>query len=122
MSVINVKIKHKGFYSEDYLHKLQNSITLEKLKKLAEESLVDFINASPSKEIANNWGYNIKINNKKYVLDFENSFIENGYNIAVIVDVGHGTPSGKWVSGLNYLKEPIKKTYERIDKLLLEAL
>lgn len=121
MHSIKVKVKRKGLNSEKYLNDLQNSFTYDRLNEIAKESLNDFKNSSPNAEIASNWSYNITYIGKRLLLSFENSTIENGENIAVLIDIGHGTVSGKWVPGTNYLKEPIKKTYERINKLLVEA-
>ena len=76
------------------------------LKKLKE--------ASPYESIANGWSYEIKQDRKGLTIYFNNSYTENGANIALIVDIGHGTSTGKWVSGKNYIKEPIQEAYDRI--------
>lgn len=120
-STVRVKVKHQGYYSETYLKNLRNIFVEDNLKKIAEESLEDFRRASPNIEIASNWSYTLRKSNGNYSITFENSTFENGTNIAVLIDVGHGTLSGKWIPGTNYLKEPIKKTYEKINKLLMEA-
>lgn len=119
--VIKTKVKHEGFFVDKYLKNVAKSFSYEKLMQLAEKSLEDFRNASPTIEISANWSYNIVKNDGSWSVTFENSTIENGVNIAILIDVGHGTVSGKWVPGTNYLKEPIEKTYERINNLLLEA-
>lgn len=121
MSSVKVKIKQKGFKSEAYLKRINNLFTVETFTKIAEESLNDFIHASPSDEIAHGWEYHITNDSKRFVLSFDNNVIKNGINIAILVDVGHYSIHGNWIPGKNYLKEPIKKTYERIDKLLKEA-
>lgn len=119
--IIKTKIIHNGPDSRAYLQNLKKSFIYDNLKKIAEESLDDFKKASPTSEIASNWGYYIEKNNNNFILIFENSTIINGENIAIIIDAGHGTVSGKWVPGTNYLKEPVKKTYERINNLFAEA-
>lgn len=118
---IKVKVKHSGISSEKYLNYLKHSFSFDRIQQIAKESLDDFKKASPTLEIANNWSYLIKKDNRNFILSFENSTFKDGENIAIIIDIGHGTSSGKWIAGKNYLKEPIKKTYERINKLLMEA-
>ena len=44
-----------------------------------------------------------------------NSNIQNGLNIAILVDTGHATPSGRYVSGTHYIDETIKEIYKYID-------
>lgn len=121
MSKIKIKVKQSGFKSEDYLKKISTIFNENTFIKIAEESLNDFIEASPNMSIASGWSYKIENKYNKINLIFENSFFENGENIAIIIDIGHATSSGKWISGKNYLKEPIRKTYARINKLLKEA-
>lgn len=118
---INVKKKSR-FNSEKYLDTITKIIDIESLKKIADESLSDFVRASPTTEIALGWEYEIISNKNKVSLFFNNKVVENGQNIAIIIDVGHGTTDGRWISGKNYLKEPIRKTYERIINKTREAL
>lgn len=121
MHTIKAKVKHTGFSSDRYLKNLQKILTYDNLKKIAEESIEDFKLASPTNEISLNWSYAIRNDDRRIVMSFDNTTFENGENIAILIDVGHGTLSGKWVPGTHYLNEPIKKTYERINNLLVEA-
>lgn len=119
---IRTKIKRHTNKTEDYLKRATNVVPSEILLKIAEKSLNDFVEASPSKEIAEGWSYEIVSDFNKLSLIFNNSLVQNGQNIAIIVDIGHGTATGRWVSGKNYLAEPIQKTYDRIIKETWEAL
>ena len=115
---LQVEVTQSGMKSELYLAKLSSIFTNKTLKKLADESLEDFIKASPNTEIASGWSYDISMRARKMILTFNNQTFRNGDNVAIIVDIGYGTIDGKWVNGTGYLKEPIKKTYYRINKLL----
>lgn len=121
MGCTKVKVRQTGFKSEEYLQNVSKIFSRDSLRKIAEDSLEDFISASPTVEIATGWSYDINILSNKASVVFNNSTFDNGENIAIIIDVGHGTMSGKWVPGKNYLKEPIRKTYIRLDELLTEA-
>lgn len=118
---VKVKVQQSGFKSESYLMSMSTVFTSNTFTKIAKESINDFIKASPTPEIAAGWSYNVKDTGTKIVLSFENSTFENGENVAILIDVGHGTSSGNWVPGKNYLREPIKKTYKRINELFVEA-
>lgn len=121
MKSLKVRVRQKGFKSEEYLQNLSKIFSRDSLRKIAEESLDDFISASPTPEIAIGWSYDVEIRGNTASIVFNNSTFEDGANVAILLDVGHGTMSGKWVPGKNYLKEPIRKTYIRINKLLVEA-
>jgi hypothetical protein len=111
---IKTKINQNGNKTEKYLQKALTIMDLEKLKNIADESLKKFIRSSPTEEIANSWSYEIVSKGNKVSLFFNNSCVKDGVNIAIIIDIGHGTKNGYWVSGQNYLSKPIKETYDRI--------
>lgn len=98
------------------------SLDTEKVRDIADETLIKLKEASPYESIANAWSYEIKTNQKGSELIFNNSNIENGVNVAIIVDSGHASSSGKWVSGKNYIKKPISDAYKKIFKEMEEAL
>jgi len=119
---IKTTIKSHNTKTEDYLNNAIKTVSIEKLKKIADKSLHDFVVASPTTEIAVGWSYEIVSDFNKLSLIFNNSANQNGENIAIIIDVGHGTKDGHWVSGKHYLDKPIQKTYERIINETWEAL
>lgn len=120
---IKVKIKKKSNSNVDtYLDEALHIIDEAKLKNIAEESLKEFVEASPDEYIAKSWSYEIVSNKHKVSLFFNNSKIENGENIAIIIDVGHGTRDGRWISGQNYLSKPTKEAYDNIINKTWEAL
>ena len=98
---------------------LSASIDISKLKiddvqKIAEETVEKLAKASPYEDIAKGWSYSIEHDHKQVSLYFNNSFVENGLNIALLVDKGHGTSNGHWVSGKNYIDEPVREAFEKI--------
>lgn len=98
---------------------LSASIDISKLKvddiqKIAEDTLRKLAYASPYESIANGWSYTLEYEHKQVTLYFCNSCVENGLNIALLVDKGHGTSSGHWVSGKHFIDEPVREAFEKI--------
>ena len=60
---------------------------------------------------AESWDYQITINGKITSITFINTNIQNGLNVALLVEFGHGTPSGQWVEGQNYIEPVMQKVY-----------
>ena len=113
-----IKAKTTGSYKQTRKY-LSACVDITKLKtndiqKIAEETIEKLASVSPYEKIAIGWSYTIERNNKQVILYFNNSFVENGLNIALLVDRGHGTASGRWVSGKNYIEPPVQEAYERI--------
>lgn len=122
MKNFSLKEKNNNHKTEKYLYRALYIIDYNKLKKIADDSINDFILASPTSEISEGWSYDIISDKKKVSLFFNNSANQNGENIAIIIDLGHGTIDGNWVPGKNYLSEPIKKTYEKLLDVTWRAL
>lgn len=66
------------------------------------------------------WSYTIKKGLHTLSLEFNNSNIVNGYNVAVLIDVGHGTRSGGYVRGARYIhpviNEVVKELTEEVER------
>lgn len=63
---------------------------------------------------ANSWGYNVQVTNTGYVIEFTNSNIQNGVPIAIVLQYGHGTGTGGWVEGRDYINPAIQPIFDKI--------
>lgn len=60
------------------------------------------------------WNYEISYNRKETMIAFTNSNIQNGVNIAVILQYGHGTRHGGYVAGRDYINPAIQPVFDKI--------
>jgi hypothetical protein len=66
-------------------------------------------------QTAFSWSYQIiKRGNNSYVLQFNNSHVEKGVNIAIILQTGHPTRNGGWVEGRDYLTPALQPIFDEI--------
>lgn len=114
---VKIKMDNKSFdrtfkYFDDSI----SVFNLNKIKKIAEEAVEKFKEATPKKSMltANSWDYILEETPKGFSLSFINNNVKNGANIAVILDSGHATPNGKWVNGEKYLDKTTKEVYDGI--------
>lgn len=117
-----LKVKNSGSFKniENYLLKNKKSMfTEEQIINIAEKSIELFRKNTPSNsgKTAESWSYEIINENDKYSIILHNSNIQNGYNIAILVDEGHATQTGTWVSGKHYIDDTIKEILKYIDKM-----
>jgi hypothetical protein len=126
MAPITMRKKKEGLNNiKRYLVNSKIIIAQKDLEKICEETVVALKNATPksSQITAESWGYEIqKPDNNTILIYFNNSNIQNGINVALLLDTGHGTRGGKWVSGANYIDKPIQESYEKILEKTKEAL
>lgn len=63
---------------------------------------------------AASWSYNIKKEGDSYTISWTNSNRVNGVLIAVILQYGHGTGTGGYVAGRDYINPAIQPIFEQI--------
>ena len=63
---------------------------------------------------ADSWDYKIERKNGSVTINWTNSNIVNGVNIAVIIQYGHATRNGAWVEGYDYINPAIKSIFNKI--------
>jgi hypothetical protein len=72
--------------------------------------------ATPSESglTAKSWGYRIYRNRNSTGIEWYNSNENNGVNIAILLQYGHGTGTGGYVSGQDYINPAIRPIFDRI--------
>ena len=65
-------------------------------------------------ETAQSWGYQLGHQKGRYSISWFNTHVENGVNIAVILQYGHGTGTGGWVEGIDYINPAIRPLFDKL--------
>lgn len=109
--MIKVKVKRKGSNTEQFLLQIKKGFNEEQIRLIAEKSLEKFKKNTPSDSglTANSWFYTIDKRGDNWIINFENSNIQNGINVVLLIENGHATPTGKWVSGKHFIETTIKE-------------
>lgn len=63
---------------------------------------------------ASSWSYDIKTSRNSVIISWNNSNINNGVPIAIILQYGHGTKNGGYVRGRDYINPAIKPIFDAI--------
>lgn len=72
---------------------------------------------------AASWGYTIEKTKKEYIITWTNSNINDGVNIALILQYGHGTDNGAYIKGIDYINPSLTKVFNQfIDTITKEVL
>lgn len=67
---------------------------------------------------ADSWYYKIEQGKDYATLSFHNDNTNDGVNIAIIVSEGHGTGTGGWVEGTDFIPSAITPLFEMISEAL----
>lgn len=63
---------------------------------------------------ADSWFYRVDKEGGVIKLVFSNSHVNKGVNIAIILQYGHGTGTGGWVEGRDYINPAIQPVFDQI--------
>jgi hypothetical protein len=113
-----ISFRHKGDFSKTrkYMESVVNAIRLDNLDKYGREGVAALASATPVETglTANSWDYEIKRTKGSVRIIFNNSNIQNGVPIAIILQYGHGTRNGGWVQGRDYINPAVRPIFDRI--------
>lgn len=118
------KLKCKGDYSKTkkYLKRVSDIADMDYIKKVCDHTIIELERASPSEQIAHGWSYQIIENKKGISIYFNNSYVVDGTNMVLIVNSGHATRGGNWISGKHFVEGPTQEAYEKILRHMWEEL
>ena len=113
-----ISFRQKGDFSKltSFLERAKESVKIGDLDKYGREGVAALSSATPidSGKTANSWNYEITNKNGSVTISFNNSNIQNGVPIAIILQYGHGTKNGGWVQGRDYINPAIQPVLDEI--------
>lgn len=113
-----ISFRQKGDFSKltRFLERAKNFVHLSDLDRYGREGVAALASATPvdTGKTAASWYYDIKINKESASIAFNNSNIQNGVPIAIILQYGHGTRNGGWVEGRDYINPVIQPIFDKI--------
>lgn len=113
-----VSFHHKGNFqkTDNFLKKAKQGDYFRSLEKFAQEGVNALASATPidSGKTAASWDYTISRSKSSVSITWTNSNINNGVNIAVIIQYGHGTRNGGYVQGRDYINPAIRPIFDKI--------
>mgnify|MGYP006873063888 CR=1 FL=1 len=86
------------------------------LERYAQEGVNLLYEATPKRTglTASSWDYEIKKTSKGYIIYWTNSNINKTANIALILQTGHGTRTGGYVHGIDYINPAISNVFKAL--------
>jgi hypothetical protein len=113
-----ITFRQKGNFSKlnNFLERVKEVIKIGDLDKFGREGVAALSSATP-KDTGNTaglWYYEINRTKDSVSINFNNSNINKGVPIAIILQMGHGTRNGGWVEGRDYINPSIQPIFDKI--------
>lgn len=115
---MNFRFRQKGDFSKlsTYLQRVRGAARISILDKYGREGVAALSSATPvdSGETASSWYYTVERTGTSARIIFGNRNLENGFPVAIMLQYGHGTGTGGWVEGRDYINPAIQPIFDKI--------
>lgn len=113
-----ISFRQKGDFKKlsTYLERVKEAAKIGVLDKYGQAGVAALASATPTKtgKTASSWTYEIERQNGSVAIVFNNTNINKGVPIAIILQLGHGTGTGGWVQGRDYINPAIQPIFDQI--------
>ena len=109
---------HRGNFNklERFLNLMRKEQYLNVLSRYGQEGVDALAAATPkdSGETAASWTYEIQHTPTRTTISWVNTHVHDNVNIAIILQYGHGTGTGGFVQGRDYINPALRPIFDKI--------
>ena len=116
-----ISLEVKGNFSKTYKRLKELSVfstykLMGILEKYGEEGVKALQSTTPKDTglTASSWSYEITVEKDLITISWNNSNIQDGIPIAVLIQYGHGTGTGGYVEGVDYINPAMHPIFKQI--------
>lgn len=113
-----INFKHRGSFNraERFFNRLRKLNYLNILDKYGQEGVKALASATPvdSGETASSWTYEITHSSNSTTISWLNTNLSENVNIAIILQYGHGTGTGGFVQGRDYINPAMRPVFDKL--------
>lgn len=121
-----ISFRHKGDFSKtkNYFNKVREAAQVRILDRYGQQGVDALSAATPVRTglAASSWYYEVEHGSDYHKIVFSNSDIENGFPVAIMLQYGHGTGTGGWVEGIDYINPALKPIFNNIAEAAWEEV
>ncbi len=111
-----IRFKHRGNFNklQKFFFRMTNRDYLNILSSYGNRGVEALSSATPvdTGKTADSWEYMIETTSTRTTISWSNSNENQGYNIALMLQYGHGTKNGGYVKGIDYINPAVRPIFE----------
>lgn len=123
---MKITFVNKGDFSkaDKYFRKITQLAFSGKLDRYGQMGVQALASATPVDTglTAASWDYQIETSSNEVSIVWTNSNVNNGVPIAIILQYGHGTGTGGYVQGIDYINPALKPVFDEIEQSVWEEV
>lgn len=121
-----VKFTSRGDFSktDSYLKRMLKMDLNTVLSQYAEKGVRALQEATPKDTglTASSWSYEIERTDSSITISWTNSNFNKGVPIALLIQYGHGTRNGGYVSGVDYINPAMRPVFDEIEEAVMREV
>lgn len=122
----SVSLSWQGDYraTKRWMDKMEAGSVADVLRSCGEKGIEALSAATPVRtgKTAASWGFEAKTSSKGVTLTWTNANVVNGVPIAIILQYGHGTGTGGYVHGRDYINPAMRPVFDEIESRISRML
>lgn len=123
---MDIGVKHGGSFKslERFLESYNRQNLLNILDRLALDGVYALASSTPidSGITSDSWGYELITNKNSFGIQWINDSIDNGVPVVILIQYGHGTKSGGFVQGRDFINPAMQPIFDKISQTLWEEV
>lgn len=102
--------------TESFLQRMKKQDIYRSLGRFADKGVAALAAATPvdSGLTANSWDYEIQRSGRSFSIIWTNTNVVSGVSVAILLQYGHGTGTGGYVRGYDYINPAIRPVFDQI--------
>lgn len=122
--MIRFESSQSGNRMEDFLDRVVNLNPRAKIDRLAQQGVIALELATPKDSglTAASWGYEIVQNGSEISIWWTNINIQSGFKVAIGLQYGHGTGTGGFIQGIDYINPSLRPVFDQIANAVWEEV
>lgn len=113
-----IQIKATGNFDKSfsYFRRLLQLKDKNKFEEFGRKGLEALKAATPidSGKTAESWNYSVSVDRKGATITWYNNNVNDGFNVAIGIQYGHGTNNGGYVQGRDYINPAIRPVFDEL--------
>ena len=124
MEIISFTTRGSFRRTDGFLKFVSSQKIFSQLEGFAKEGIAALASATPVRTglAANSWGYEIQKGFGNYTISWTNTDIENGFPVVIALQYGHGTGTGGYVQGVDFINPAIRPIFDKIADKVWKAV
>jgi hypothetical protein len=110
--------------TKKFLNKMKSLLFNDVFDEIGLEGVLALSSNTPKNtgRLSSSWEYKVERDSNGATITWYNTDIEGGYNVAVLVQYGHGLKGGGYVSGVDFINPALRPVFDEFGRRIEEEI